>query len=49
MQSVTVGLNTTLLIPSAWDCFTYRGFLYVRDEHGRFVVRGAWSKKAKVA
>lgn len=40
LQSLRVGLQTAIRIPSGWDRFTYRGFLYVRDRSGRFVVRG---------
>lgn len=39
LTAVTVGPNTVLLIPESRDQFQYRGFLYVRDEFGRFVVR----------
>lgn len=47
MRPHEIGLHTRLLIPDAWTCFTYRGFLYVRGEDGRFVVRG--KLEAKVA
>lgn len=42
---VRVGMDTVLRIPSAWTLFVFNGFIYKRDEFGRFVVRGEWAKK----
>ena len=42
-----IGLETVLRIPESWNVFVYNGFLFVRGDDGRFVVRGKW--KAKVA
>lgn len=42
MTTITVGLNTVLTIPDGWTCFVFNRFRYVRDEFGRFVVRGRW-------
>ena len=40
MRLITVGLKTPLRIPESWDCFTYKGYLYVKGKDGRFVIRG---------
>lgn len=42
---ITLGLNTVVCVPESWTGFVFNGFLYVRDEFGRFVVRGTWAKK----
>ena len=39
MRLVEIAIGTMLLIPDGWDCFVYRGLLYVRDAFGHFVVR----------
>lgn len=36
---VRIGMDTVVRVPSAWTCFQFNGFLYVRDEFGRFVIR----------
>ncbi len=46
ITKVRVGLHTDLWIPSSWDRFLYRGFLYVRQASGRYVTERAWSRAA---
>jgi hypothetical protein len=44
MRLIEIAFNTKIRVPESWDCFTYRGFLYVKGEDGRFVVSRAWAK-----
>ncbi len=48
MQKVQIGfgVENVLLIPASWDRFLYRGFLYRRDDTGRWVVDRGWVKKS---
>lgn len=40
LREIEIGVGIVLRIPDAWDRFVYRGWLYVRDEFGHYVVMG---------
>lgn len=49
MRLIDVGPSTTLRIPDAWTCFTYRGFVYYFDDVSRFVCYGRYVEKPPTA
>jgi hypothetical protein len=46
MRVIEMAFHTTVRVPDSWDCFTYRGFLYVKGLDGRFTVSRSWQKKS---